>query len=188
MIFETERLYVTKWKPRDLNALHELYNDPAIKELILPQLTIEETRCIFENQLNHYRRHSPFGRYFIVEKLSNKFIGLLLFKKDNKKTGVEIGYSLIKNHWKKGYATEIVKESIAWIFDSKGFSSISAITGLYNKNSDLITFQMQHPRKRQAVTTIVSLATKNLRLFAAEVAAKMVVDCSQTSLRSCLHQ
>ena len=135
MIFETDRLYVTKWKPRDLNALHELYNDTAIKEFILPRLTIEETRCIFESQLNHYSGHFPFGRYFIVEKLSNKFIGLLLFKKDNKKTGVEIGYSLIKNHWKKGYATEIVKESIAWIFDSKGFSSISAITGLYNKNS-----------------------------------------------------
>ena len=135
MLFETKRLYVTKWKPKDLHALHELYNDPAIKEFILPQLTIEETRCIFENQLNHYSRHSPFGRYFIVEKLTNKFIGLLLFKKDNKKTGVEIGYSLIKNHWKKGYATEIVKESIAWIFDSKGFSSIYAITGLYNDNS-----------------------------------------------------
>ena len=135
MIFETERLYVTKWKPRDLNALHELYNDTAIKEFILPQLTIEETRCIFETQLSHYSGHFPFGRYFIVEKRSNKFIGLLLFKKDNKKTGVEIGYSLIKNHWKKGYATEIVKESIAWIFEAKGFSSIYAITGLNNENS-----------------------------------------------------
>ena len=135
MIFETKRLYVTKWKPRDLNALHELYNDTAIKEFILPLLTIEETQRIFEDQLNHYTGNFPFGRYFIVEKLSNKFIGLLLFKKDNKKTGVEIGYSLRKTYWKKGYATEIVKESIAWIFKSKGFSSIYAITGLHNENS-----------------------------------------------------
>ncbi len=135
MIFETKRLYVTKWKPKDLNALHELYNDLAIKEFILPQLTIEETRSIFENQLNHYSGNFPFGRYFIVEKLSNKFIGLLLLKKNNKKKGVEIGYSLIKNYWKKGYATEIVKESIAWIFESKGFSSIYAITEMYNENS-----------------------------------------------------
>ncbi|MEP6951473.1 MAG: GNAT family N-acetyltransferase [Ginsengibacter sp.] len=135
MIFETKRLCVTRWKPRDLNALHELYNDTAIKEFILPLLTIEETRCIFEDQLNDYTGNFPFGRYFIVEKLSNKFIGLLLFKKDSKKKGVEIGYSLIKKYWKKGYATEIVKESIAWIFESKGFSSIYAVTGLYNENS-----------------------------------------------------
>ena len=135
MIFETERLYVIKWKPRDLKALHELYNDAAIKEFILPLLTIEETRSIFENQLNHYIGHFPFGRYFIVEKLSNKFIGLLLFKKDNKKAGVEIGYSLVKNHWNKGYATEIVRESINWIFTSKGFSSMYAITESHNENS-----------------------------------------------------
>ena len=135
MIFETERLYVTKWNPRDLNALHELYNDSAIKEFILPQLTIDETRHIFENQLDLYSRHFPFGRYFIVEKLSNKFIGLLLFKKNNKKAGVEIGYSLIKSYWNKGYATEIVKESTRWIFESKGFSSIYAITEMHNENS-----------------------------------------------------
>jgi [ribosomal protein S5]-alanine N-acetyltransferase len=147
MIFETKRLYVTKWKPRDLNALHELYNDTAIKEFILPQLTIEETRSIFEDQLNDYSGHFPFGRYFIVEKLSNKFIGLLLFKKDSKKTGVEIGYSLIKNYWKKGYATEIVKESIAWIFESKGFSSMCAITGLYNENSKNVLLKCGFLRK-----------------------------------------
>ena len=122
MIFETKRLYVTKWKPRDLDALHELYNDTAIKEFILPLLTIEETRCIFENQLNH-------------------------FKKDEKKKGVEIGYSLIKNYWKKGYATEIVKESIAWIFKAKGFSSIYAVTGLYNENSKNVLLKCGFHRK-----------------------------------------
>jgi ribosomal-protein-alanine N-acetyltransferase len=135
MIFETERLYVTKWKPRDLNALHELYNDTAIKEFILPQLTLEETRSIFENQLNLYSGETPFGRYFIVEKSSDKVVGLLLLKNDNKKRGIEIGYSIIKNSWKQGYATEIVRESIDWLFESKGFTSIYAITGAHNENS-----------------------------------------------------
>ncbi len=135
MIFETKRLYVTKWKPKDLKALHALYNDSANKEFILPQLTIEETTKIFEMQLNHYSERFPYGRYFIVEKLSNKFIGLLLFKKDKNRTGVEIGYSLVKNQWQKGYATEVVKESINWIFKSKGFSSMYAVTELDNENS-----------------------------------------------------
>ena len=135
MIFETERLYVTKWKSDDLQALHELYNDAAIKESILPQLTIEETQSIFDKQMILYNNHSPFGRYFIVEKLSNKFIGILLFKKDGNKNGVEIGYSLKKNQWQKGYATEVVKESINWIFESKGFSSMYAITGSENERS-----------------------------------------------------
>jgi len=148
MIFETKRLYVTKWHPSDLKALHELYNDPAIREFILPKLTLEETRHIFENQLNLYCSHFPFGRYFIVEKMSNKFIGLLLFKKDHKKAGVEIGYSLIKNQWQKGYATEIVKESITWLFEQDRFFSISAITELHNEGSKNVLlkcgFHSQH--------------------------------------------
>ena len=135
MIFETERLYVTRWERDDLQALHELYNDIAIKESISPQLTIEETKSIFEKQIILYKNNSPFGRYFIVEKFTNKFIGILLFKKDDDKKGVEIGYSLKKNKWKKGYATEVVKESINWIFESKGFSSMYAITGSQNENS-----------------------------------------------------
>jgi RimJ/RimL family protein N-acetyltransferase len=134
MIFETDRLYVTKWKCDDLHSLHELYNDTAIKESIPSQLTIEETRSIFEKQLVSYN-HFPFGRYFIVEKLSNKHIGLLLLKRDRSRKGVEIGYSLIKNHWKQGYATEVVKASVNWIFKSKRFSSIYAITGSQNENS-----------------------------------------------------
>ena len=135
MIFETQRLYVTRWQQHDLTALHDLYNDPALKKSIFPKLALEETRQIFENQLNLYNTHFPFGRYFIVEKGSDKFIGLFLFRKDNKKKGVEIGYSLIKDKWNKGYATEIVKESVEWLFEQDRFLSISAITELSNENS-----------------------------------------------------
>jgi [ribosomal protein S5]-alanine N-acetyltransferase len=135
MIFETERLYVTKWKPKDLYSLHELYNDPAIKALIQPTLTLEETRSIFERQLDHYSRNIPFGRYFIVEKATGKFVGLLLLKNGLEAASVEIGYSIIKECWKKGYATEIVKESIPWLFDTRGFTSIFGITAGNNENS-----------------------------------------------------
>lgn len=135
MIFETERLYVTKWKAEDLKALYELFSDVAIKEFILPKLTIEETTHIFEEQLNNYYSDFPFGRYFIVEKSSNDFIGLLLFKKNEDKAGVEIGYSLKKEHWNKGYATEIVEESIHWLFAQKRFSNICAVTETDNINS-----------------------------------------------------
>lgn len=135
MIFETKRLYVKRWQQQDLIALHELYNDPALKKSIFPKLTLEETKQIFENQLNLYNTQFPFGRYSIVEKSTDKFIGLLLFRSDNKKKGVEIGYSLIKKEWNKGYATEIVKESVEWLFEQDRFFAISAITELSNESS-----------------------------------------------------
>lgn len=135
MIFETERLYVRRWKQNDLVALHDMYNDSALRQFILPLLTIEETQFIFETQLDLYNDHFPFGRYFIVDKRSDKFIGLLLLKKDNTKAGVEIGYSIIKNEWQKGYATEIVKAAVSWIFQQDRFVSVSAVTELVNEKS-----------------------------------------------------
>ena len=135
MIFETERLYVTKWKAGDLKSLYELFNDEAIKEFILPRLTIEETTHIFEEQLIDYDKRFPFGRYFIIEKFINNVTGLLLIKKDKNKAGIEIGYSLKKEHWNKGYATEIVQECIHWLFEQKKFSNIYAVTETDNINS-----------------------------------------------------
>jgi ribosomal-protein-alanine N-acetyltransferase len=135
MIFETERLYVSRWEAGKLKDLYGLFNDVGIKEFILPTLTIEETTHIFDKQLNEYDGNFPFGRYFILEKLSDDFIGLLLFKKDKNKAGVEIGYSLKKEHWNKGFATEIVQGSIQWLTGQKTFSSIYAVTETNNINS-----------------------------------------------------
>ncbi len=135
MIFETERLYVKRWEAQDLLALYELFNDDAIKEFILPRLTIEETTHIFEEQLKEYDSQFPLGRYFIVEKSSDEFIGLFLLKENKNTAGVEIGYSLKKEHWNKGYATEIVEESIHWLFTQKRFSNIYAVTETNNINS-----------------------------------------------------
>lgn len=135
MVFETERLYVRRWKTADLDMLYDLFNDVAIKELILPKLTIEETAHIFKQQLLEYDLNFPFGRYFIVEKSTGEFIGLFLFKENEDKAGVEIGYSLKKEHWNKGYATEIVKESLRWLSSMKKFTAIYGVTGIDNINS-----------------------------------------------------
>lgn len=141
MLFETARLYVIQWKKEDLNSLYQLFNDEAIKEFILPRLTIEETENIFNNQLNDYGNKFPFGRYFIVEKESNEFIGLLLLKKTDDENAIEIGYSLIKKYWKKGYATEIVQSCIQWLFQRERFSAIFAVTETDNVNSQNVLFR-----------------------------------------------
>ena len=127
MIFETERLYVARWKAGDLKKLYDLFSDPGIKEFVLPTLTIQETRYIFEQQLVDYDRHFPFGRFFIVEKGGNDFIGLFLLRENNKKAVVEIGYSFKKEHWNKGYATEVVKQSIHWLTEQQKFSGVYAV-------------------------------------------------------------
>ena len=134
MIFETDRLYVTKWKRDDLQALHDLYNDTAIKGSILPQLTIEETRPFLKSNW-----FATVARLLLADILLSKNrainVWAFYFLRGIIQPGVEIGYSLKRNHWKKGYATEVVRESINWLFESKGFYSIYAITDSQNESS-----------------------------------------------------
>ena len=148
MLFETDRLYVAKWRKENLNALYDLFNDPAIKELIAPKLTIEETEHIFNAQLLDYENTGVFGRYFIVEKSSGDYIGLLLLKDVDRECSIEIGYSLIKEQWKKGYATEVVNETINWLFNKEGFIKICAITELDNIDSQNVLIKAGFIRQK----------------------------------------
>lgn len=148
MLFETERLYVAKWKTENLSALYELFNDAGIKKFIAPKLTIEETEHIFQNQLLEYKKDCVFGRYFIVEKSSDKYIGLLLLKDLDNNHTVEIGYSLIKEAWNKGYATEVVNETTQWLFNEKDFSGVCAITELDNFDSQNVLIKAGFERQK----------------------------------------
>ena len=85
MLFETDRLYVAKWRKENLNALYDLFNDPAIKEFIAPKLTI---------------------------------------------------------------ATEVVNETVNWLFTEKGFSNICAITELDNIDSQNVLIKAGFIRQK----------------------------------------
>ena len=147
MLFETGRLYVAKWKEENLTALYDLFNDAGIKEFIAPKLTIEETEHIFQKQLIDYTNGDVFGRYFIMEKSTGKYIGLLLLKDVDRECSIEIGYSLIKEEWKKGYATEVVNKTVNWLFDQEGFTKICAVTELDNIDSQNVLFKAGFERQ-----------------------------------------
>ncbi len=140
MLFETDRLYVQRWKENDLAELYHLFNDEAILKSVLPRLTLEETKQIFDLQLLAYKNKFPFGRYFIKEKKSETIIGLFLLKKIDE-DGIEIGYSLIKSQWQKGFATEVVTDGVKWLISLNQFSKIYAVTDMLNTQSKHVLFK-----------------------------------------------
>jgi ribosomal-protein-alanine N-acetyltransferase len=135
MIFETDRLYVRHWQDADLEGLFELYGDPAIMQFIRPGLTMEETKHIFDEQLLQYKIEPQLGRYMIIEKVSEMFVGIFMLRKLPDLDGIEIGYSFRKQDWGKGYATEIVKKGIEFIFNCTAYNTVYAFTDLRNINS-----------------------------------------------------
>ena len=158
MLFSSERLHIKPWEENDLDDLYCIFSNTALKESIAPKLTIEETVQIFEQQLNEYEDQGPFGRYFIVEKESQHFIGLFLLKKLENAGEVEIGYSLKKEFWKKGYATETVQGCSQWLFQQPEVLKIFAVTEPENIDSQKVLLRSGFSREKNIMEDGMEMA------------------------------
>lgn len=116
-LIETERLFM---KPLTLNNFEEmrlLSSDPEIMRYITGRAeTPEETKKKLERLVLHYEKHG-FGFCSVYEKISGEFIGragLIYLELNDQQPDIEIGYTLGKKFWNRGYATELVNALINW--------------------------------------------------------------------------
>ena len=135
ILFETSRLVVRQWEERDLEQIFHLYSDPAVMQFIRATLTMEETRHILLSHLEHYKTHPFEGRFGVLEKNTDHFIGTFLLKPSDSVEGMEIGYAFLKDYWGRGLATELVRGGIAFAFNNAGLEELFAITQVSNEAS-----------------------------------------------------
>lgn len=130
-ILETDRLVLKPLSLHDLNDYHEYSSDEeTLKYDYLPHKTLKES----EESLVTWHLSAPLGKYGLFLKSSGKLIGNINFRlKTNEK--VFIGYTLNKNFWKKGYATEALQKLISLSFDQLGIQQILAKVHSENKAS-----------------------------------------------------
>jgi ribosomal-protein-alanine N-acetyltransferase len=141
IIAETERLILRELVVEDETAMFELDSDPEVHRYVgnSPVESIEQIQDIIEFIQKQYEENGV-GRWAVIEKSSNKFIGwagLKLFKNEmnNHSNFYELGYRLIKSYWGKGYATEAALASVKYGIEKLGLKEIYAMTDVENINS-----------------------------------------------------
>ncbi len=118
VILETRRLVAVMWEPGDAGLIQELHS------------TIETTRYLSgaapwsrekaeERLRNWFAEQARDGttKYKILSREDGRFIGragFSLFGGDRQ--DFELGYSLCRQEWGKGYATEIASGQANWFF------------------------------------------------------------------------
>lgn len=113
-MIKSSRLNYLKVKETSIHKFDEArftYN--VMKYITGHALTTEEA-------INRYLRYTDdpvFGNYFVLDKISNKTIGLIKFVEDEPGV-IEIGYSLFEEHWGKGYATEMAEAMVAFALEA----------------------------------------------------------------------
>lgn len=144
MIIETERLYFRELLATDDAAIFELDSDAEVHQYLgqHPITTIADAR----QSIKHIRQQyvdNGIGRFAIIEKDTNSFVGWGAFKLITEPTNGhqfyhDLGYRLIKRYWGKGYATESSKAAVDYAFNHLKLTAIYAIADVGNLSSQKV--------------------------------------------------
>ena len=126
-ILETERLLLRHQTLQDLDDLWALYCDPEITKYIpdAPR-TREEAREEWEWHMHGHPRFSELGLWATIYKETGRFIGrcgLLPWTIDGQNE-VEVAYTVAREYWGQGLATEAAKAILQYGFGELNLSRL----------------------------------------------------------------
>jgi [ribosomal protein S5]-alanine N-acetyltransferase len=138
---KTERLILREITPEDTQGLWELDSDVDVHKYLgnNPINSIEQCKGVIEFIRQQYFDNG-IGRWAMVEKKTNKFVGwagLKLIKEEinGRISYYDLGYRLIKQFWGQGFATEASVASLEFGFEQLNLKEIYAFADSRNKQS-----------------------------------------------------
>jgi RimJ/RimL family protein N-acetyltransferase len=125
---ETARLRLRECSLKDLDALSIIRADPQVMQYIgngKPQ-SREQVRDVILEIQEHWRNHQ-FGRWAVEHKGDEKIIGLCGLSYLEDTSEVELGYTLERNYWHQGFATEAASACLRYGLEELKLDRIIAV-------------------------------------------------------------
>ena len=109
----TARLLLSRVRAADLDDFVRMYDDPRVMATLGGVRPAAWTAQYLERQLAHWDRHG-FGFWTARDLLTGEFIGRggLRYATVEGREEVEVGYGMRAEHWGRGLATELARESV----------------------------------------------------------------------------
>lgn len=119
IVLETERLFLRQMIPGDFAALFAVLGDPVAMQYYPRAFSREDVTRWIARCISSYRENG-YGLCAMVLKESNGVIGDCgHFRQEiDGRAEIEIGYHVLREKWRQGYATEAARASVAYGFDT----------------------------------------------------------------------
>ncbi len=134
---ETSRLLLRRITMRDAKDIFEYSSDAEVARHVLwaAQTCLPEAREFCRYMLHRYRNDEP-SSWGIVDKQTGRMIGTIGYMAYSEENcSVEVGYSLARSCWNRGYMTEALGGVIEHTFDVMHINRIEAQHELDNPAS-----------------------------------------------------
>lgn len=141
---ETERLILREILPTDIEGMYELDSDPEVHKFLGNKPITDRSKIIaIINYVRQQYLDNGIGRWAIIEKQSNEFVGWAGLKLVQEQTNkhinyYDLGYRLIRKYWGQGIAAESASVSLNYGFEILKLSEIYAATHIENATSNKI--------------------------------------------------
>ena len=137
---ETERLVIRKVSVKDAQDMFEYSRDPEVARHVLwdAHRSVMDSRGYIKYLQRKYRLGEP-SSWGIALKDTDKLIGTIGFmwwQQDN--SAAEVGYSLGRAYWNRGYMTEALKAVIKYAFTEMKLHRIEAQHEVLNPASGAV--------------------------------------------------
>lgn len=131
---DTARLRLRLFTPHDLDALAQIFGNPAVMRHLGPvgaPMDREESEKALVSIIAHWQQHG-IGRWAVEDKELGRLIGyggLRWFEHAGEGPGrPELVYLLDEPYWGRGLATELARACLKFGFVHRGFGEIVAMT------------------------------------------------------------
>ena len=136
-VLKTERLILRPMRMRDAEDLFAYAQDPEVSRHVLwdTHETPRQTRSALRSALRQYRSGAP-GSFAIERRSDRRMIGTIGFMWINcDHRSAEVGYSLARDCWNQGYATEALGAVLRFAFRTLKLNRVEAMHEVDNPAS-----------------------------------------------------
>lgn len=123
-ILQTERLILRELNTDDTENFYKLNLNPNVIKYTGNSAfkDIYEAKQFLENYPDY--KLNGFGRWAVIDKSNNEFLGWCGLKYDKNRDETDIGFRFFEEHWNKGFATESAKSCIGYAFETLKLKTI----------------------------------------------------------------
>jgi [ribosomal protein S5]-alanine N-acetyltransferase len=130
---ETGRCGLRRFTPDDRDWLRELYADPDVTRYLGGVKTAAQADDLLQTRiLDYYDANPGLGIWMTVEKSTGTRLGFHLLNHIQGESIIQVGYSLTKPAWGRGFATEVAVAVLCHGFVTLGLPRIAGMASLGN--------------------------------------------------------
>jgi ribosomal-protein-alanine N-acetyltransferase len=134
-MLETTRLFLRPMSENDIDSIFAMRRDADIMRFIREPQTERAEAVSWVNLVSSRWKEEKIGFCAVIEKASGRFVGWCGLWRLKETGETEIGYAIVKDFWRRGYAAEAAEAFLSYGFEHLNFEKIVAVAVPENTGS-----------------------------------------------------